>query len=46
MKKRVLVFGASGYGLKVMRHFDNEVEFLAFVDNAPQYNGKWGGTIV
>jgi len=43
LKKKILIFCASGYGIKVAYHLDFDCELVAFVDNNPLYNGNWGG---
>ncbi|MGN0739649.1 MAG: hypothetical protein ACI4LX_05705 [Treponema sp.] len=41
--KKVFIFAASGYGLKVAYHLGSEYEITAIVDNNPLYKGIWGG---
>ena len=41
--KKVLIFAASGYGLKVAYHLGSDYEVVAIVDNNKAYNGTWGG---
>ncbi len=44
MKKKVLIFGASGYGQRVAYHISDECEIVAFVDRNPLFEGRsWGG---
>ncbi len=43
-KKQVLIYPASGSGLKVAYHLSNEYEVIAFVDKSEKYKGiLWGG---
>lgn len=43
MRKKCLIYAASGYGLKVAYHLSREFEVLALVDRLASYNGVWGG---
>lgn len=40
MKKKILIYCASGYGLHVAHNLSDTYEIVAFVDNCEYYNGK------
>nr|MBP3723991.1 class I SAM-dependent methyltransferase [Campylobacter sp.] len=47
MKKKIIIFGASGYGLKVAYSLGFNCQIIAFADNNPHYKEKlWGGVKV